>query len=147
MAGREKIPCFQYSINGEYIKKYNSISEFRDEYFSEQDGKQPLFHKGQEMYIMPDETVVCKHRIGRENVKKLVKISTNKLIAPYESKTAKKPIELFNIVGEKIAEFENIRTMSILMDITKNTAYSMMRERKGNMPSNELGVTAKFKAI
>lgn len=144
MAGREKIKCYHYDSNGKFIKIYNSINEIRDEYFNDLNGKMPLFRNNALYQPLPDGSLVCKMRLGRDEIRRIFVVENNPIVNIKSSKTSDIPIEVLNITGAKIASFANKKVMQLLTGMTINSINSLLREKVGHMPKNKLGISLRY---
>ena len=140
MAEKKTIKCYHYEANGDYLGEFKSIEMARQMYYSCHAGKYPMFVKHENIHIFPDQSIVSKRRIGRDAVVRFLKFENN----PFRSSDRSK-IEIFDIEFNKIAEFSNKKTCSILTGLTMNQINSYLRNRAGNLPSNELGLIFKYK--
>lgn len=141
MSGREKIKVFQYNRVGRFIRSYQSISEVRDLYYPDTVGKYPMFVKNEEYHLLPDDTIVVKHRIYRDDVVKMFYRMDNPLIF---TENDIDPIDVFNMDGDLIATFINPRTASILTGFSDASIYSSLNRRTGmNMPKNRFRISFK----
>ena len=121
MAGKPKIKCYEYDSNYKYLGEYESVQEVRNKYFSNDLGKRKLFESGKDDYYKLDNgNFIANYRVGGYNLSKLERIkdcvycSTNKNIE-------NKEIEVFNLKGEKIAEFKNVYIASRICNIPHST--------------------------
>jgi|GEM_PF-6041379 hypothetical protein len=144
MAGREKIKCYQYDSNGKYLGKYNSVSELRRKYFNKHKGKTPLFIS-KNYHVLPDNTVATLERLGRDEVKRIFKIHHNPLLKKYNTKYNATPIEIYDILGNKIAEFKNKSCAEELLKFSKSQIYGYLQKAGNNFPNNDLGISIKYK--
>lgn len=126
MAGKPKIKCYEYDSNYKYLGEYESVQEVRNKYFSNDLGKRKLFESGKNDYYKLDNgNFIANYRIGRHNLLKLERIkncvycSTNKNIK-------NKEIEVFNLKGEKIAEFKNLYIACEMLKIPMNTLWNRL---------------------
>lgn len=129
--GLEKIPLYQYDENGKYIRSYESYSEVFEKYFDNKKGR--LFEDNKEYRELPDGTFIAKYRIGRAKLLKLKKIYN--CVFCSKNITDKK-ISAYNLLGVKVAEFENMRVLQELTGINYNTIMNSIRSRKGTPHKN-----------
>ena len=145
MSGRLKQKVYEYSTLGKYIRDYESISEYRDIYFSQDIGKRPIFQHnelGIDYHIF-DEIIILKERPGREIIKLLYFIHNSK----YCNTGVDRPVQVFNLKNELIAEFKNtVLLLKLMPDLNKVTLSNQLN-RKTNNPhkSRKLGLTFKYK--
>ena len=114
MAGRKKIECFEYSMEGKYLTKYNSIAEVRKKYFPLDKGKRPLFYKC-DVLKTKENTFIANYRIGRDNLLKHLAIDNSNFCNNSSSLDA--PIEIYSLKKEKIGEIKNVYILSELMKL------------------------------
>lgn len=127
MSGRPKQEVFQYDADGKYIRKYNSQSEVREKYFSDDLGKRPLFNVVTPYQEMPDGTYIAPYRIGRDKLREAIRLYN----CPYCKKhVAHRPVYVYNLIGEKIAEFSNIRVASLMTGIDYATITHRVKNGK-----------------
>jgi hypothetical protein len=128
---RQKIKVYQYDKQGKYLRTYDSMREVTMKYFN--NPHYPLFenkiHIGGEIKkriydILPDDTYVVKKRIGRDKLLMEVKIDNDIYCKTYK---ADKPVEVFNLLGQKVAEFANIRVAESLTNIDRSTLDSRLK--------------------
>lgn len=136
MSGRPNQKVFEYTTEGVYIRSYESISEYREERYPDDIGKRPIFvHKieGLDFHFTKDDTILLKERPGREKIVFIYKIWTSKLCNFNKSKEDGKPIQMFNLKNELIAEFASTKVAKVLLspDISYNTLMGHLRKRKG----------------
>lgn len=139
MAGRIPIQCFEYNLKGKFIREYTSIQEVREKYFPNDIGKRPLFSPGKEDYfISPNNTIIANYRIGRNKIRKLERIRKCPYCKNYKN-TDDSPIEVFNLKGEKIAEFKNAYILSLMTGISQRTIWDRLNVQslKNNKPNSD----------
>lgn len=122
MAGREKVKCYEYSQTGKYLCEYESIQEVRAKYYKNDIGKRPLFRDDSGYFKTPVNTFIANHRIGRHKLMQLEKIK-NCPFCTYRNGVQDKPFEVFNLKNEKVAEFKDIHTASLLLNISYKTIW------------------------
>lgn len=143
---KPKIKLYRYSNDGRYIEKFESITEARNKFYANYVGKIPMFRKDSNFHFLPDGTVLTKNRIGREEVKKRVLIENNPLLNINNTKHTGRPIVVFDLNGDFIAEFKDIKTASILMNINTSKIVNLIKRHKGKYRRhNKLGIDIKFK--
>lgn len=115
MSGKPKQKQYQYSSEGKFIKEFTSLSEVFEKY----NLKKGNFYGGKDYRLMPDNTYISHYRIGREKLKKQVRIDTC-AYCNIEYSTSKK-IEVYNLKKEKIAEFRNLAIATKLTNLSAST--------------------------
>lgn len=133
MAGREKIKIFEYSKDGKFLKEYESISELRNKYFSNDRGKRPLIRKN-EYSTLPNGNYISTYRLGRDKIEFLNRRSKSKFINIKKSNSI---IECYNLDNIKIATFVDINIASKLTNIPLTTIYHQLNNGKGT-PKKDL---------
>ena len=135
MAGRDKIKCYSYDNDGNYLRSYNSLAEARDVYHSDILGKVPMFPNNEEYMIMPNGDFLSRYRIGKLKLLKLERIRKCPYCS-YNKSIDKNEIEVFNLKGEKIAEFKNAHIASKLLNINRSTLWARINSTT-NIPSRD----------
>lgn len=107
-SGKSAITIYEYDLEGVYIRRYSSIAELRKKYYPDDNGNRPLFIKNIKGvdYEIFYNTICFKQRVFRDDVVYYVKMINSKLCNLRNPKDDR-PVEMFNIKGEKIAEFIN----------------------------------------
>lgn len=124
MAGREKQKQYQYSKEGKFLKEYESLAKVLEKY-----NKSKGNFYGEKSYrLMEDETIICQNRPGREAIKRIYRIEN----CPFCNTLNKnsKIIEVYNLLGRKIAEFESLELVCKMTGVDQSTVFS--RATKGN---------------
>lgn len=119
MAGRAPIKVYIYRFDGKYLGFFDNITMFRGVYFPEQHYKKPLFTKnelGCDYEILDDcEIVAVQEKIGRETIKKIVAIDKSEFCKNEDNFSARRPVQVYNMKGELIAEFKTQRLLTKMM--------------------------------
>jgi hypothetical protein len=143
MAGKPAIKIFQYSNEGKYIKTFNSISEIHREYFN--DSKYPFFVGVQNILEkLPDNTIICKERLGRDKIKAILRRLSNPFILK-DDRSNSNEIEVLNVDKIVIATFFNISMASKLLNISANSIHAIMKSSMNGYPKNKYGVYFRYK--
>jgi len=131
--GRASKKVYEYDFEGKYLRKYESISEFRQKYYSEIKGKMPLFTKQIEgcQYQITHDTIAYTERVIREKTLFILKVHNSKLCNLSNTKQSKQPVEMLNLKNEVIAEFASARVAELLLkySFSKATIYSQLTGR------------------
>tara|TARA_R110000868_G_scaffold177798_3_gene416923 strand:+ start:3714 stop:4136 length:423 start_codon:yes stop_codon:yes gene_type:complete len=124
MSGRPKQKQYQYSKEGKFLKEYDSLTNAENAYKLTKGN----FYSGKEYRLMPDETFICNRRVGRDAIIKFYRIEK----CPFCKKNDKrsKTIEVFNLLGEKLAEFNSLATLGKMTG--KNIVTIFSRTSTGN---------------
>lgn len=147
MSGRPAQKIYEYNFSGEYLRSYNSIQEARQKYYSDDTGQRPIFVKkelGEEYHITFEDTILLKNRIGRDNIKYLLNVVQSEY---YNLSTPEdRPIQVFNIMGELLAEFPSAYIATKMMPHLSHLIYTQLRvtgrERRSKRGSD---LTFKYK--
>ena len=124
MAGKQKVKLYQYSDKGIYLQEFESLTQVRKVYYN--DTKYPMFvnegnktrHIVRDYHKLPDNTYIAKYKIGRDKLLKLLKIDS----APYTRVDPRsKIVEVYNLLGKKIANFASITIASGMSNIDQTT--------------------------
>ena len=145
MAGKPKIKLFQYDVNCKYLKSFDSLTDVRSHYFN--DAKYPLFVDSQkEIEKLPDSTIICKYRIGRDNLLKLLNRINNPFIIK-DDRTNNNEIEILNIDKVVIATFYNVSIAAKMLGICSSNIHSMIKHSMNSAPKNKLGIYIRYKKV
>ena len=139
MAGRKKLKIYQYNLSGKFIQTYESISRLRQVYFSDDNGKRPIF-RNKNYAVLSDNTIISTNKIGREGVREIIKRINN----PYLTLGNKiQEIEVYNLDSIKIATFASINIASKITNISNTTLHH--RLERGCKHGNTDGLYFKYK--
>ena len=125
MAGREKHKVYVYNFKGKYIRKFDSIAEFRNHYYKEDIGLRPLFLKTINSYkFQPlDKEIAFLERVGRDNAIHVAAIHNSKYCGERKGRDPKQ-IKVYNLKGEVIATFKNKDLLCKLMPHMNRTTIA-----------------------
>lgn len=134
MAGRAKKECYEYTNKGKFIRVWDCIAAAKKHHYPDDIGSRPLFTKpvcGFSFHITPSDTVIMLERVYRNNIKRFYKIYKSPLCNFNFSKNVDKPIQMFNLRGELLAEFASSAVAkTILSDkFPPGTIYSQVIQR------------------
>lgn len=124
--GKEKQPQYQYDTKEndyKYLRKFDSLSEVF-KVFGKTKGN---FYEGREYRVMENGTIVSNYRIGRDKLRKLERIRNCKLCTKNEPNS--KEIEVFNLRGEKVAEFKSLTHAELISGVSSTTIYSQCKNK------------------
>lgn len=129
MAGRTMKEVFEYTTEGVYIRSFKSIAEAREFHYPEDLGNRPIFVKkinGNDFHVTKSDTILITKKIYRQNIIKSYRIWKSKLCNFSLSAHKNKPILMFNLKGEKLAEFANMVVARALLgpEYSSSTIYS-----------------------
>lgn len=131
-AGLEKIPVYQYDEKGNFLKQWESMSALRYHYYPRDYSKRPLLRsKRADLYnydILPDRTFYSLERLGRKIVQ-YEKIFNSKFVINRVKED--RNVGIYNIVGDKIAHFENAYIASLLTNVDYGVILKDCNEGKG----------------
>lgn len=147
MAGRAPHKVFEYDLEGNYIQSYDNIHLVRAKYYPDDLGTRPIFVKqelGEDYHITAIGTILVKNRIGRDNIKFLLRRVQSEY--SYLSLWEDRPVEVYNIRGEKLAEFPNALVCAKLMPyIDYGTIMRHLRSPRKSRYYKGLDLTFKYK--
>lgn len=142
MSGREKIKVYQYDREGKFLASYQSLAEVRATYYSEVKGKLPLFRNEADYHLLPDNSILFKTRTYRDDVVTMIHRIENLLIFKKEDV---RPVDVFNMDGEWIATFVNMKVAVILTGIPYHKIYCYLNRKTGDkLPKNKLRIHFKY---
>ena len=156
MSGRPKQQIYMYGLNGKYIGKFDSKSDFRKAYFPDDIGARPLLTMKERIvtprinevvnyHIIDDETVIFDRRVYRDDIRLLVKIHYSEYCKKSDSKH-ETPIEVLNLKGEVIATYRNLRILTkLLPHIPTGTIHSQLEKRTGCKSYTSTGLFFRYK--
>lgn len=155
MAGRTPIPVYTYALDGKYQGKFDNMSQFRKVFYPDDLFKRPLFkHRELDIYyeyIPEAQTIAFKERVYRDTVKRIVRIIESDFCKDMDSKYTGKPVEVYNLKGEKIAEFKTPRlALKLMPHLSGGLIHGQLRTTlKEHLKSpdshNESGLFFKYK--
>lgn len=130
MSGLPKQAVYEYRPlkNGKYkfSKSYGSIKEYREANYPNDKGARPFFCNKLKMLdsqteILKNGNIISLYRVGTDGIRKLLKIYNNpfKRKGRSTSKYRDKRIGMFNVAGEKIAEFYDLDVAAEILKINK----------------------------
>lgn len=149
MAGRKPHKVFVYDEEGTYICMFDSMSDFRKVYYPKDMSSRPLFlHEelGSQYHYMEDlQLIAFNSRVYRDTIKKIIAIHNSEYCKKEDHESGKKPVEVYNLKNELIAEFKNARlAVKLMPHITANTIYRQLAGPKVKT-LNEAGLFFKYK--
>lgn len=145
MAGKPKIKCYEYDSNYKYLGEYESVQEVRNKYFSNDLGKRKIFESGKDDYYKLDNgNFIANYRITGKVLKKLEKIK-NCIYCNDDKRLENKEIEVFNLKGEKIAEFKNMDITCKILKINQSTLWSRLHDVSTKNKPNKDNLEFKYK--
>ena len=115
MAGREKQKVYHYDRDGSYVRSYDSLSEFAEDY-----GVQTNIFKNsgyiKDLVKLYDETYASTYRVGRDGIRKYERyhssefVGKGKALALGKVKASGKNhrVLVYDLDNELIVTFENI---------------------------------------
>lgn len=118
MSGRKALPVYHYDTeenNYAYLGMFESRAEVFKMYYNGKKGK--LFEEGYNYKKLCDGSYVTKERIGREGLRKLIRLTEDPVIM---TRNDDKEIELINGAGEIVGTIRNIRVLESLTSLSRN---------------------------
>jgi hypothetical protein len=142
MSGRPPIKVYQYDENGKYIQSYNCTNDARSKYYG--NAAYPMFRdqRSDKLHKLPDNTYLCRTRLGRDNVKFEVARMHNDF-SLFGLKELNEPMQILNLDGVVIAEFRNVYLASKLLNIP-TTRLTQMSNSTNRIPQNERKLRTRF---
>jgi len=157
MAGREKKQIYVYSLkDGSFVESFETQTECLKKHFPKDISKRPLLihsfriatSKNKEKQTIKfginENFMFFEERIYRDDVVFLFRIYNSEYC---KKEKESKEIEVFNLLGEKIAEFKNLRLLTKLMPFVN--ASKLTRKLNGISKNvnrhNRLGLFFKYK--
>lgn len=128
--GRPNKFVFEYDFNGKYLRKWNSESDFRKHYYTDDLGKRPLFKesiRGIYYHITHNDTIALIERPGRDFILFMLRVHNSLLCNFNNNEYSSRPIQMFNLKDELLAEFSNFRIAEYLLNIPRGTIYSQLQ--------------------
>lgn len=124
MAGRPKVKIYQYSADHLYMRSYATQSEIFDKYY---DGKKGELFRNKEYKELPDGTFISWYRIGRRELRRQIRIDNDIYCKHYKDD---RPFSVYNILDEKIASFNSVRTAANMMDFDYSVIFGALKLNK-----------------
>jgi hypothetical protein len=131
VAGRENKKVYLYDTDGKYLRQFESISEFaRTFQFSENlfSGENRRYNP--DVYEFEDGRIAALYRIGRQGIRDFKRYDRSEYTKVYRGRKIAetvlkdsgklKPVRVFNLDGELIAEFSNSYFCKKLMKLDKD---------------------------
>lgn len=128
---REKQKVYQYDSNGKYLRSYESRTELQEKYNLTKDA---LIVSRNGYKKLEDGTYVAFFRIGKDELLKRLKIENCPFCTTGGLK--RKPVEVFNLLGEKIAEFTSIAVAAKMLNLKISTIKSRAKGQFRNVSGN-----------
>lgn len=142
MAGRPKRKVFVYEKHsrGKLIETVDCIENFKKKYLPQykEDSKFPLSQRNG--YIDLGDKIASLNRGARELYRQYL-IDTNKYTLLTRKLKADFPVEVYNLKGEKISTFINVRLASDMTGVKVNDIYHQFKSKKNTL--NERGLIFK----
>jgi hypothetical protein len=122
---RSEIKVYEYTLDGKFIKEWNSMSEVRKHHYPNDKGKRPLFPFTKNYNSVPNGNYICLERIGREGIIEIEK-SKKQIVIKHKQKR----VILKNKNNEFLASFANEAIASQLLNIPRKTIFNRLRVTK-----------------
>lgn len=144
MSERPSIKVHMYNGKGAYIQSFESIAEFRKEYFPNDIGKRPiLVYKEFDIeyyYNKEFDYIIMSSRPGREKIKQIIAVHNSEFCKKQDNND-QKPVQVLNLRGEVIAEFKSQRLLSKLVPNMTTVGYGRAlnsKAKRANITRSEL---------
>ncbi len=106
------------------VKKYQSISEFRQDYFPNDSGKRPLFQI--KNYLVINNDIATLFALSQKEIRIILKKQKSRLLRDTKPMNREDHIKLINLDGDTLAIFRNPLIASKLLKIALSTiAYQI----------------------
>lgn len=140
MGGLAKQKQYQYSKDGKFLKEYESLSSVNEKYKLTKGN----FYSGRNYRRMDDNTWICSERLGRNAIIKLERIYNCPFCSKKDRSSMKKPLEVYNLLGEKIAEFSSGYIFNKMTGLPLGTISNRANSKKKQI-RRENNLIIKFK--
>jgi hypothetical protein len=150
MAGKKPKRVYVYDKEGGYICMFNTLVEFRSVYYPNDVFKRPIFNHeelGYKYSYMEDLELIAltSRSAGRELIKRIVAIHESEYCKKSDNDPNEKPVQVFNLKQELIAEFKTMRLMTKLLPHINQSTISRHLKNKNIKMINESGLFFKYK--
>ncbi|MGH1520568.1 hypothetical protein [Chryseobacterium sp. JK1] len=128
--GRPNKNVFEYDFNGKYLRKWTSENDFRKHYYTEDKGNRPLFVddiKGIYYHITHNDTIALIERPGRDFILYMLRVHNSELCNFKKNEGYYKPIQMFNLKDELLAEFSSLRIAEYLLKISRVSISNQLK--------------------
>lgn len=119
MAGRKPVNVYVYDLDGVFICTFDSMVAFRAVYYPDDKFKRPLFVKrelGVHYELIRECGVIAyRERVFRDDTKFLIAIENSEYCKAEDNALKNKPIQVFNLKNELVAEFKTLRLATKMM--------------------------------
>jgi hypothetical protein len=126
MSGRKPIKIHQYTFEGKKLKVWKNMSELKSHYFN--NTQYPIFENSKE-YDIVDNTILFKVAVGRETVKRVVKILNSEFV-PKRKLNNTFNIGCYNLNGDLLATFTSDFALSALLGKKHSLAANYSKAKK-----------------
>ena len=140
MGGYPKQKQYQYNPDGSFVRDYESKSKVCDEYGL----KKGNFYNSLNYRKLSDGTYIVPKRVGRQAIVKIHKIENCKFCNTNTTKRSK-PVEVYNLLGEKLAEFTNIGIMEKMTNLDGATIHNQANSKHKSLPKQTNSLIFKYK--
>jgi hypothetical protein len=120
MSGRLPKPLFEYTQDGKFVKEHVSSASFARE---NNHATNIASHKRKDYFILPNNNVVVKEKIGRTGITKLIRIIKSPFVRINKPKVEEFTIECYNLKDELIATFRSEYHLRALLNWTGELPY------------------------
>ena len=129
--GKLPIRTYEYTKSGEFVTSYFSMSDARQQHYSDYEGVYPLF-VDDDYHVLPNSNILCKQRVGREGIREYNKRKASPYLTENWSKAVlkQKPISVVNVDGDEVARFANMHVAVHITGKTYNQLKSYLQTDK-----------------
>ena len=155
MSGRPPLKVYEYDSKGCFIRQHETLADARKYHYPNDKGLRPLFGGkknvifGFKVHITPSNTILIVGSPGKSKVYLMYRIYKSNLCNISESKFKDKPIVMYNLKDEVIAEFANVKIAKEILDNSKyqhqTRNYQLNYRTNDDKDTNKLKVDYYFK--
>lgn len=120
MSGRLPKPLFEYTQEGKFVKEHVSSAAFARE---NNHATNIVSVKRKDYFILPNNNIVVKERLGRKGIIKLIRTIESPFIRINKPKVEEFTIECYNLKDELIATFRSEYHVRAFLGWTGNLPY------------------------
>ena len=155
MSGKPPMKIYEYDNKGCFIRQFETLADARKYHYSDDKGLRPVFASkknilfGFKIHVTPSDTILINGRPGKSKIHLMYRIYKSNLCNISESKFKDKPIIMYNLKDEVIAEFANVKIAKEILDNSKyphqTRNYQLNYRTNDDKDTNKLKVDYYFK--